>query len=141
MCNFTFNRAGTARVLGIMTVLLVTVASGCRTSSAPPKAPKVRIEGPPGTLLGYTVSYFDGKEDIDITATAKTIPESGVYAEDLKGGHQGVVVQVIPNSSASITVILYDGEREIQRAKAHGSSETAQVQAGKVNAIGPFRRP
>jgi len=131
----------TARAAGVFAVLLLTLMPGCRSASAPPKAPKVRIEGPPGTPLGYSVSYFDGPGDLDVSATVKIIPESGVYNEDLKGGHQGVVVQVLPNRPATVTVILYDGEREIQRAKANGTSDTAQVQAGKVTAVGPFRRP
>jgi hypothetical protein len=84
-------------------------------------------------------SYFDGNDDLDTTGTMKTIPESGVYSEDLKGGHQGVMVQVIPAGTAAVTVVLLDGAKELQRATAKGEKETANVRAGKINAVGPFR--
>jgi hypothetical protein len=103
------------------------------------KAPKVRIEGPPGTPLGYSVSYFDGKGGVDATGTGMVIPESGVYAEDLQGGHQGVLVQVTPQRAATVTVILLDGTREIQRATVQADKELAQVKAGKVNVLGLLR--
>jgi hypothetical protein len=140
MANLTLKRSWSADVLWILTVLLVTVVSGCRFSSAPPKAPKVRIEGPPGTPLGYSVSYFDDKGGLDATGEGKVIPESGVYAEDLQGGHQGVLVQVTPQRAATVTVILLDGTREIQRATVQADKELAQVKAGKVNVLGPFPR-
>lgn len=127
-------------LVGILTVVLMLVAPGCQSSSGPPKAPKVRIEGPPGTPVGYSVSYFDGKDDLDTTGTVKIIPDSGAYTEELKGGHQGVLVQIIPNKPASVTVILLDGDREIQRATGSGDKD-AQVQAGKLTPVGPFRRP
>lgn len=119
-------------------VFLVMVVPGCGPSGGPPKAPKIRIEGPAGTSFGYSVSYFDGKDDLDTTGTVKTIPESGVYSEDLKGGHQGVVVQVSPGGTAAVTVILLDGAKELQRSTAKGEKETADVRAGKINAVGPF---
>jgi hypothetical protein len=85
------------------------------------------------------VSYFDGPGDLDVAGTAKVIPESGVYTEDLKGGHKGLLVQVTPNGSAKLTVILLDDTREIQRATASGENQTAEVKAGTVSAAGPFR--
>jgi hypothetical protein len=123
----------------ILSVALVAVLPGCISSGGPPKEPKVRVEGPAGTPFGYTVTYFDGKDDVYATGTVKTIPDSGVFSEDLKGGHQGVLVQVVPNSAASLTVILLDGSKEIQRASVTGDRETAQVKAGKVSAVGPFK--
>jgi hypothetical protein len=87
------------------------------------------------------VSYFDGKGDLDLNASARSIPESGVYSEDLKSGHQGLVVQVTPNNAATLTVVLLDGAKEIKRATAKGDKETAEVQAGKLTELGPFKRP
>ena len=124
-----------------LSVMVVALLSGCGGSSGPPKEPKLRIEGPPGTTFGYSVSYFDGKGDLDLNASAKSIPDSGVYSEDLKAGHQGLVVQVTPNSAATLTVVLLDGTKEIKRATAKGDKETAEVKAGKISEIGPFKRP
>jgi hypothetical protein len=120
-------------------LFLVTALPGCGPSGGYPKDPKVRVEGPAGTTIGYTVTYFDGKDNIDATGMGKTIPESGVYAEDLKGGHEGLLVQVIPNGSASVTVILLDGTREVQRATAKGKDETATVKAGTVHLGGALK--
>ncbi|HVS39626.1 MAG TPA: hypothetical protein VMS17_28980, partial [Gemmataceae bacterium] len=41
-------------------VLLVAGVLGCHSSTAPPKQPKIRVEGPPGARFAYRVSYFDG---------------------------------------------------------------------------------
>jgi hypothetical protein len=115
------------------------VLPGFRFSPAPPKAPNVRIEGPPGTELGYVVSYVDGGRDPELTIRDIKIPESGVYAEHLEGGHRGVLVQVKLRREGTVTVILLDGTREIQRATAQalGINVTAdqwlaQVKAGTV---------
>jgi hypothetical protein len=132
-------RVRSSGVFVLLTVFLVPVVAGCGRSDAPPTAPKIRIEGTPGTSFGYSVSYFDGDDNVDSTGKGKTIPESGVYADDLKVGHQGVMVQVIPSGTANVTVILLDGSKELQRATATGNQETAEVRAGKINAAGPFR--
>jgi len=120
-------------------ISLMLFQSGCRSSSSSasakgyPKAPKIRVEGPAGSQFGFSITYFDGK-DIDASASIKKIPEGGVYTEDLKGGHQGVMYEVIPNSSsASLTVILLDDTTEIQRATATGEKETARVKAGTAS--------
>jgi hypothetical protein len=120
-------------------ISLVVLQSGCRSSSSSasakgyPKTPKIRVEGPAGTQFGFSITYFDGK-DIDATASIKRIPEGGVYTEDLKGGHQGVMYEVIPNSSsAKLTVILLDDTTEIERATATGEKETARVKAGTAS--------
>jgi len=115
----------------IAMVLLLAAVSGCRSSKAMPSKPNIRIEGPAGTPVGYGVSYFDG-DDVDLNGTVKVIPESGVYTDELAGGHRGLLVEAIPNSSASITLILFDGTKEMQKSSASGSSETARVMAGKV---------
>jgi hypothetical protein len=139
MYDLTLRGLRSAGRLWILSVFLVAVLPGCTSSGGPPKEPKVRIEGPAGTRFGYTVTYFDGKDNIDVTGTGKTIPDSGVFSEDLKGGHEGVLVQVVPSSAAKLTVILLDGTKEIQRASATGDKETAEVKAGKVSAVGPFK--
>jgi hypothetical protein len=108
------------------------VLPGWRFSSAPPKALKVRIEAPPGTYLGYSVGYFDGESDPEISGRSMEIPESGVYAEDLRGGHQGVQVGVTLQRAGSVTVILLAGTSEIQRATAHAQFEEVKVKAGTV---------
>jgi hypothetical protein len=138
MSLLALKRSRSSGVLLLVTVFLVMVVPGCGPSGGPPKATKIRIEGPAGTSFGYSVSYFDGKDNLDTTGTGKTIPESGVYSEDLKGGHEGVVVQVTPSGTATVTVILLDGAKELQRATAKGEKETADVRAGKINAVGPF---
>jgi hypothetical protein len=129
------------RIAVTLSVMMAAMLPGCSGSSGPPKDPKLRVEGPPGTPFGYSVSYFDGKGDLDLNASAKSIPDSGVYSEDLKAGHQGLVVQVTPNSAATLTVVLLDGTKEIKRATAKGDKETAEVKAGKISEIGPFKRP
>ena len=86
------------------------------------------------------MSYFVGKANLDLNAGAKSIPESGVYSEDLQSGHQGLVVQVTPNHAATLTVVLLDGAKEIKRATANGDKETAEVKAGKITEVGPFKR-
>jgi hypothetical protein len=139
MSLLTFERMRLWSGFVLLIVLLVPVAAGCKKSGGstkaptgePLKEPKIRIEGPAGTSFGYSVSYFDGADNLDTSGTAKTIPESGVYSEDLKGGHQGVLVQVIPSGKATVTIILLDGSTEIQRATATGKTETAEVKAGK----------
>jgi hypothetical protein len=142
MGRLTLKPSWSAGAFFLLAVFLVGVAPGCRRpSAAPPTAPKVRVEGPAGTRFGYSVSYFDGTDDVDVTGTVKVIPESGVYSEDLKGGHQGVAVQVTPNGPATLTVILLDGAKELHRATAKGADDTALVTAGKVGAVGPFRKP
>jgi hypothetical protein len=115
----------------------LAAASGCG-SNAPPKAPKLRIEGPAGMMVGYSVSYFDGPGNVEFKGTAKTIPESGVYTEDLAAGHQGLLLQVTPNGPGKVTVILLDGDKEVRRATAKGDKDTAEVKIGKVEAVGPF---
>ncbi len=112
-------------------VALAVFVPGCRSSKAMPSKPNIRIEGPAGTPVGYGVSYFDG-DDVDANGTVKTIPESGVFTDDLATGHNGLLVEAIPNSSTSITLILLDGTKEVQRASAKGSDETARVMAGKI---------
>ncbi len=87
------------------------------------------------------MSYFDSPDKLDSSGSLKTIPESGVYTEDLQSGHQGVMVQVIPNRMATVTVVLLDGDKELQRATVTGDKETAMVRAGKVSPVGPFRKP
>jgi hypothetical protein len=143
MSHLRLESSRSSRVLFLLlAVCLLVGLSGCgksRKGAGAPNAPKLRIEGPPGTGFGYCVSYFDGPGDVEIAATAKVIPESGVYAEDLKGGHKGLLVQVTPNRSARLTVILLDDTREIQRATATGENQTAEVKAGTVSASGPFR--
>jgi hypothetical protein len=141
MAPFTLERSLSARWLVVLPVLLVLGSSGCSKSkrpAGPPKEPKLRIEGPAGTRFGYSVSYFDGPGDLEVSGTVKTIPDSGVFTEDLKGGHKGLLIQVTPNSSAKLTVVLLDGSTEIQRATATGENETAEVKAGTVRAVGPF---
>jgi hypothetical protein len=140
MYDVTLRRVLSARVLWIASLVLVTLLPGCTSSGGPPKEPKVRIEGPAGTPFGYSVSYFDGKDDLDAEGTIKVIPESGIFSEDLKSGHQGVLVQVVPNAAATLTVILLDGSKEIQRASATGDKDTAEVKAGTVRKVGPFKR-
>jgi len=118
--------------------LLFAFVAGCQQPPAgPPKSPNVRIEGPAGTPLGYSVSYFDSPDKVSTSGGMKIIPPTGVFTEDLQGGHDGVMVQVIPNRSAFVTVILLDGERELQRASASTANETVQVRAGKANPVGP----
>ena len=118
-----------------LTIALASVLSGCGAhapgTSVSLKTPKVRVEGPPGTSFGYSITYFDGA-DVDANGTGKTIPSSGVYTEELKKGHQGVLVELIPTGSATLTLILLDEAQEIQRATAKGDKETARVKAGLV---------
>jgi hypothetical protein len=119
----------------IFMLICFAFQTGCRSASSSsanvyPKSPKIRVEGPAGTQFGFSITYFDGN-DIDTSASITKIPEGGVYTEDLKGGHQGVMYEVIPNSSsAKMTVILLDGTTEIQRSMATGEKETARVKAG-----------
>ena len=101
MCDLTIRPSRSPGSLLVLTLLLVAVQSGCGGSAAYPKAPKIRIEGPAGAQVGYGVTYFDGKDSIDATGRVKLIPESGVYSEDLKSGHQAVLVEVIPIQSPS----------------------------------------
>jgi hypothetical protein len=131
MYDLTIRPSRSPGSLLVLAIFLVAVQSGCGPSAAYPKAPKIRIEGPAGTQVGYGVTYFDGKDSIDATGGVKLIPESGVYSEDLKSGHQGVLVEVIPSQTATAAVILLDGTKEIQRATAQGEKETARVKAGK----------
>ena len=101
-----------------LTIALTTILSGCGShapsASVSIKSPKVRVEGPPGTSFGYSITYFDGA-DVDASGTGKTIPSSGVYSEELKKGHQGVLVELIPTGSATLTLILLDEAQQIQR--------------------------
>jgi hypothetical protein len=118
-----------------LTIALAILLSGCGARAPRAivslKAPKVRVEGPPGTSFGYSITYLDGA-DVDASGTGKTIPASGVYTEDLKKGHQGVLVELIPTGSATLTLIILDETQEIQRATAKGDKETARVMAGLV---------
>jgi hypothetical protein len=125
-----FGRPG---MLWVLSALLIAGLSGCGLSSAPPKTPRVRVEGPPGTRLGFTVTYFDGPGNMDANASGKVIPESGVYTENLQAGHKGVLVQLIPNSPASVTLILLDDTKEIRRATAQGEGKSANVLAGSMH--------
>ena len=121
-------------------ILLVAGVVGCHSSPGPPKQPnqpKIRVEGPAGARFAFRVSYFDGSGDPTFFGTDKTL-QSGVWSQDLDAGHQGVVVQVAPNFTATVTVILLDGATEIQRATAKGQKETAMVQAGRVEEVRPY---
>jgi hypothetical protein len=136
MTNATFESAGSVRAYFCALLILVALLPGCNRSSAYPRTPKVRVEGIAGTDMGFSVTYFDGKDTMSGSGSGKKIPESGVYIEDLNTGHQGLLVQAIPSGTATITVILLDDTKEIQRSTAHGNNETAQVMAGKVS-LGP----
>ena len=92
-----------------------------------PQGPKIRIEGPAGAQIGYSVTYFDGKDSIDATGTVKVIPESGVYSEDLKNGHQAVLVEVIPSHTVTIGKTVEVTTMETKEPVEVSPSSTATV--------------
>ena len=116
-----------------LTLIVALGSTGCGRSTVHyPKAPKIRIEGPAGAAVGYSLTYFDGNEALDLTATIKFIPASGVYTEDLQAGHTGLHLAVAPQGKDDVTVVLLDDAKELLRSTARGNKGTAQVQAGKV---------
>jgi hypothetical protein len=134
MCDVMIRPSRSVGALLFLTVCLVPFLPGCGPSGRYPKAPKLLVKGPAGSSFGYSVTYFDGKDSVDLTATAKVIPDSGVYSEDLKSGHQGLLIEVIPSGASAVTVILLDGTKEIQRETARGQKQRARLEAGKVPA-------
>ena len=145
--------------LFIVFAFLLTLLTSCSSSREYPAEPKIRIEGPGGSSVQYSRTYFDGKDKLYGTAMTVQIPESGVYLEDLEKGHQGLSLELRPSSygvsvrfsggesevkkidkegegtdtTFTITAILFDGTRELQRAVAHGEQESAEFQVGKIN--------
>jgi hypothetical protein len=141
----------------ILSALLLTIASGCGSKVTAVLHPKLRVEGPGGTAFGHSITYFDGKDNVDANGTVETIPASGVYTEDLKAGHQGILVQIMggespitgtisfdssdPNnvktsaparSTATLTVILLDGSTELQRGSAKADQIPVQMKIGSI---------
>jgi hypothetical protein len=124
----------------VLTGLLAAAPAGCGPSTPRyPKVPKLRIEGKAGAPVGYSLTYTDGPGNVDFTGTIKTIPPSGVYTEDLKPGHRGLLIEVVPQGNDIVTLILFDDEKEVRRTTARGENQTAKIQAGKVTLPGPFR--
>jgi hypothetical protein len=103
---------------------------GCGSSNAVPNSPKIRVEGPAGAQFGIGVTYVDGPQDVDASGTAKKIGDGGVYTEDLKGGHAGLMVEVTPSGTDTLTLILLDGGKEVRRATAKGSQDSARILVG-----------
>jgi hypothetical protein len=128
---------GLGIAIGVCLCLAMTIwcgksPGGPTTASSTTTASTLRIEGPAGADLGIDRRYFDNG-NVDLDSSVETIPASGVFTENLTRGHAGLRIQVqLLQGKDKITVIILDGTREIDRAVAHGSSETATVKEGPV---------
>jgi len=113
-------------------LLLVALGflSGCGSCNAVPNSPKIRVEGPAGAQFGIGITYVDGAQDVDLSGTVKKIGDGGVYTEDLKGGHAGLMVEVTPSGTDTLTLILLDNTKELRRATAKGSQDSARILVG-----------
>ncbi|HEV3440622.1 MAG TPA: hypothetical protein VG122_24920 [Gemmata sp.] len=113
--------------LGLVIYWVVFGYSG--GSPKPPKEPKLRIESTPGALVTVFVVYKDGSR----TSVSQGMPESGVLLRDLKGGVAFYANVFLADRG---TIILFDGETEIQRVTTEGMEEVkvfAGDQTGSFN--------
>jgi hypothetical protein len=77
------------------------------------------------------VTYVDSAEDMEASGTVKKIGNAGAYTEDLKSGHAGLMVEITPSGAESLTLILLDDDKEVRRATAKGSKDSARILVGK----------